>query len=89
MPHSFCVLPVFHCVHVSMQACLKWDPQERLTPEEALQHPWVQSIEPAAPAPVPVLTPASTGWTPRNLNPSSTWLSVCDSYPVVLYKQCA
>ena len=71
-------------MHVSMQACLKWDPQERLTPEEALQHPWVQSVEPVALAPNPVLTPASAGWTPRNLNPSSTWLSVCGSNPVVL-----
>lgn len=69
-----------------MQACLKWDPQERLTPEQALQHPWAQSMEPAAPAPNPVLTPAANGWTPRNLNPSSTWLSVGDAYSVLLCK---
>ncbi len=63
-------------MHVILQACLKWDPQERLTPEEALQHPWTQSMEPALPAPQPLPTPAALGWTPRNLNPSSTWLSV-------------
>ncbi len=81
MLHSFCIPPVSHCMHVRMQACLKWDPQERLTPEEAMQHPWVQSTEPAGPAPIPALNPASAGWTPRNLNPSSTWLSVCECTP--------
>lgn len=61
-----------------MQACLRWDPKERLTPEEALQHTWTQTVDPPAqPAPSQPLAPAAVpGWSPR-INPASTsWLSV-------------
>eukprot|EP01070_Trichotokara_eunicae_P000746 Trichotokara_eunicae@DN116_c0_g1_i1.p1 len=26
--------------------CLKWDPKERMTPKEALQHPWITNPDP-------------------------------------------
>lgn len=38
-----------------LAGCLAWDPAARMTPEEALQHPWIREGAPVrAPAAVPV-----------------------------------
>ena len=29
-----------------IQKCLQWDPEKRLTPKEALEHPWIKSDNP-------------------------------------------
>merc|ERR1719473_454356 len=33
-----------------LQGCLKWDPRERFTPEDAIQHEWIlEGLQPVAP----------------------------------------
>ena len=35
-----------------LQGCLMWDPRDRLSPDEAMQHPWlVAGVQPAVPPP--------------------------------------
>jgi len=35
-----------------LQGCLKWDPRERFSPEDAIQHEWIlEGLQPAAPPP--------------------------------------
>ena len=59
-----------------MQGCLKWNPDERMTPEEALQHPWTQTQDPPALPLQPMPAPPAAGWSPRSAIPASNWLSV-------------
>ncbi|KAL3143162.1 hypothetical protein ABBQ38_002022 [Trebouxia sp. C0009 RCD-2024] len=57
-----------------LQACLKWNPDERMTPEEALQHPWIQTQDPPAEPSQPLPAPLAT-WSPRSAVPPANWLS--------------
>ena len=46
-----------------------------MTPEEALQHPWLQTQDPPAGPPQP-LPAVQAGWSPRSALPPANWLSV-------------
>lgn len=52
-----------------------------MTPEEALQHPWIQTQDPPAEPSQPLPAPLAT-WSPRSAVPPANWLSVC--YSVLL-----
>ena len=30
-----------HCFCACLQRCLLWEPAQRMTPDQALQHPWI------------------------------------------------
>lgn len=53
-----------------LDACLRWDPRERITPEEALRHPWFASTSTAATAATPRPAPALATVAQTNLHTS-------------------
>eukprot|EP00803_Ostreobium_quekettii_P006553 evm.model.scf_1561.2 EVM.evm.TU.scf_1561.2 scf_1561:11317-16881(+) len=68
-----------------LEGCFRWDPQQRTTPEEALQHPWITDHVPPAthrahtsayshkytPSEAAALSAAKFGWRGGNVDPSS------------------